>query len=59
MIDKKTLESMAEDIQKMRIIAENLKEVGNGIGSVECNITRILSNIRLLEMNVTDVVKVI
>ena len=59
MIDRKSLEGMAEDIQNMRTIAEHLRESGKGIESIECNITRILSSVRLLELNVTDVVKAI
>ena len=58
MIDKKTLENMAEDIQKMRGLAEHLKETGKGIETIDRNLTRILSSIRLLEMNVSDVVKI-
>ena len=58
MIDKKTLESMADDIQNMRTIVEHLKETGKGIETIDRNITRILSSIRLLEMNVSDVVKI-
>ena len=58
MIDKERLESMTEEIQKMRRTAEHLKEMGKGIGSVECNIERILSSIRLLELNISDVAKI-
>lgn len=58
MIDKERLESMAEEIQKMRDMAEHLKEMGKGMGSVECNIARILSSIRLLELNISDVAKI-
>ena len=58
MIDKEHLESMTEEIQTMRNIAENLKEMGKDLSSVECNIERILSSIRLLEMNITDVSKI-
>jgi len=58
MIDKKHLEDMAEDIQKMRSLAEHLQETGKGIESIDRNLTRILSSIRLLEMNVTDVSKI-
>ena len=59
MIDNNRLETMAEEIQNMRKSAEQLKEMGKGIESVECYVARILSSIRLLEMNVTDVVKII
>ena len=58
MIDKERLESMAEEIKTMRHIAEHLRDMGKGICSVECNIARILSSIRLLEMNISDVAKI-
>ena len=59
MIDTKYLENMANDIQKMRRLAEHLKKTGKDVESIDRNITRILSSIRLLEMNVTDVSKII
>ena len=59
MVNKKTLESMAEDIQKMKNIAENLQKTGEGIETIDRNLTRILSSIRLLEINVTDVAKIV
>ena len=58
MIDKEHLERMAQEIQNMRHMAEHLKEMGKGIGSVECNMERILSSIRLLELNISDVAKI-
>lgn len=59
MIDDKRLESMAEHIQHMRTVAEQVKESGKGIVTIDRNIARILSSIRLLEMSVTDVAKII
>jgi hypothetical protein len=57
-MDRKHLEDMTEDIQTMRDIAERLHEKGKGIESIDRNMIRILSSIRLLELNVTDVVKI-
>ena len=59
MIDNKRLENMAKEIQKIRNSAELLREMGKGIETVECYVARILSGIRLLEMNVTDAAKII
>ncbi|MFZ7111591.1 MAG: hypothetical protein ACOWYE_07905 [Desulfatiglandales bacterium] len=58
MMDKASLDQMAEYIQTMRNIAETLKEAGTGIQSIERNVTRILASIRLLEMNVSDIAKI-
>ena len=58
-MDNKRLENMAEEIQILRNSAEKLEDMGQGIKSVECYVKRILSGIRLLEMNVTDVAKIL
>ncbi len=58
MIEKTSLDDMAESIQNMRKIAESLKIAGTGIQSIERNVTRILSSIRLLEINVSDIAKI-
>lgn len=58
MMDKASLDQMAEYIQNMRNMAETLKEAGAGIQSIERNVTRILASIRLLEMNVSDISKI-
>ena len=44
-----------ERIRKMRILAEELKEMGKGIQAVEKNADRILASISVLELNVSDV----
>lgn len=58
MFDKRRLENMAEEINNIRNSAEHLEDLGKGIESVQCYVARILSSIRLLEMNITDVAKV-
>ena len=59
MSDNKPLENMAEEIQKIRNSAELLREMGKGIETAECYVARILSGIRILGMNITDVAKII
>jgi len=44
-----------ERIRKMRILAEELKEMGKGIQAVEKNADRILASISVLELNISDV----
>lgn len=44
-----------ERIRKMRILAEELKELGKGIQAVEKNADRILASISVLELNISDV----
>ena len=57
MVEKTHLEDMVQTIQNMRTDAERLKKAGAGIEAIERNVIRILSSIRLLELNITDVVK--
>jgi hypothetical protein len=46
---------MDELIQRMRRCAEELKEKSGNIQAVERNVDRILANIKMLELNISDV----
>ena len=54
MADWKT-EEMDELIKKLRHTAEELKEKSGGIQAVDRNLDRILANIKMLELNISDV----
>jgi hypothetical protein len=49
------IHELDERIQKMRILAEELKEMGKGIKAVERNAARILASISVLELSIGDV----
>ncbi|MEW6664507.1 MAG: hypothetical protein AB1512_04720 [Thermodesulfobacteriota bacterium] len=49
------IQGMDERIRKMRILAEELKQIGRGIPSVEKNVDRILASITVLELNISEV----
>ena len=49
------IHGLDERIRKMRILAEELKEMGKGIQAVEKNVDRILASITVLELNISDV----
>jgi hypothetical protein len=53
-MDRETLEKMAARIKAIREGAEALKENSGGIPAVERNAERILASVRMLEINVTD-----
>jgi prefoldin subunit 5 len=46
---------MDELIQRMRRCAEELKEKSGNIQAVDRNVDRILANIKMLELNISDV----
>ena len=45
---------MDELIQRMRKCAEELKKKDDAIQAVERNVDRILANIKMLELNISD-----
>jgi hypothetical protein len=49
------IEEMDELIKRLRLIAEELKEKSGGIQAVDRNLDRILSNVKMLELNISDV----
>jgi ABC-type transporter Mla subunit MlaD len=49
------IEEMDELIKRLRQIAEELKEKSGGIQAVDRNLDRILANVKMLELNVSDV----
>jgi len=53
------MEEMDDLIKRMRHIAEELKEKSGGIQAVDRNVDRILANIKMLELNVSDVMELL
>ncbi len=54
-MEARKIEEMEEKIQQLREIAEQLWEMSGGIQAVERTLDRILANIRMLELNISDV----
>jgi len=54
-MDASKIAEMDELIRRMRQCAEELKKKDNGIQAVERNVDRILANIKMLELNISDV----
>jgi predicted component of type VI protein secretion system len=48
------IRGMTDKIKALRRDAEDLKEICDGIPTVEKNIERILANVKMLEINVVD-----
>jgi len=49
------IDEIADLIERMRSVAEEMKSKAAGIEAVQRNLTRILANIRMLELNISDV----
>ena len=49
------LEAIDERIQLMKATAQELKEMGKSIPAMERNVLRILASIKMLEINISDV----
>lgn len=46
-------------IKRLRRTAEELKEKSGGIQAVDRNVDRILANVKMLELNVSDVMELL
>jgi len=49
------IDEMCELIKQMRHVVEELKEKSGSIQAVERNLDRILANIKMLELNISDI----
>jgi hypothetical protein len=49
------LEGIEEKIQSMKEVAQELKEMGKNIPAMDRNLLRILASIKMLEINISDV----
>jgi hypothetical protein len=49
------VEEMDELIQRLRHTAEELREKSGGIQAVDRNLDRIMANVKMLELNISDV----
>ena len=53
-MEKWNVEELAERIQQLRRIAEEIRTKGEGIETLEKNVDRILTGVRMLEINISD-----
>jgi hypothetical protein len=59
MAEKYKVEDMAKKIQILKQTATELKQVSGGIQAVNKNVDRILASIKMLEINVSDLVEMV
>ena len=53
------IKEMAEKISSIKQLANELKAMSGGIQAVDRNIDRILASIKMLEINISDLVNVL
>ena len=56
MVEEYKIGDMAEKIQILKQTATELKRISGGIQAVDRNVDRILASIKMLEINISDVV---
>jgi hypothetical protein len=55
-MNRAKLKQMDVRIQKIRKAAEELKELSGGIQAIDRNASRILASVKMLEINISDLV---
>ena len=53
------IKGMVEKINSLRRDATELREISGGIPTVDCNINRILANVKMLEININDAAEIL
>lgn len=59
MVKEYKIEDMAEKIGQLKQTATELKRISGGIQAVDRNVDRILASIKMLEINISDVVGIL
>ena len=54
-MEKWNVEELADKIQQLRQIAEEIRAQGEGIETLQKNVDRILAGVKMLEINIGDV----
>jgi hypothetical protein len=52
------IEDMAEKIEQLKQTATELKRISGGIQAVDRNVDRILASVKMLEIEISDVVSI-
>ena len=54
MAEEYDIQGMAASIEALRRTAEELKNMAGGMQAVDRNVDRILANVKMLEINISD-----
>ena len=58
MVEEYNVKEMAEKVQAIKEAATELQAISRGIQAVDRNVDRILASVRMLEINISDIVDV-
>jgi len=58
-VEEYNIKLMAEKIETIRRTATELKSISGGIQAIDRNVDRILASVKMMEINITDVVDII
>jgi len=59
MVEKHKIEDMAKKIELLKQTATELKRISVGIQAVDRNVDRILASVKMLEINISDLVGIV
>ena len=59
MVEEYNIKLLVEKIETIRRAATELKDISGGIQAIDRNVDRILSSVKMLEIEITDVADVI
>jgi len=59
MVEEYNVKEMAEKIQAIREAATELQDISGGIQAVDRNANRILTSVKMLEINISDIVDIV
>lgn len=59
MVEEYNIKLIAEKIETIRRTATELKSISGGIQAIDRNVDRILASVKMMEINITDVVDII
>lgn len=58
MTEEYNIEAMAEKIQLIKEAATELLHISGGIQAIDRNVDRILASVKMLEINISDIVNI-
>jgi hypothetical protein len=58
MVESYNIKEMAEKVQAIKEAATELKDISGGIQAVDRNVDRILASVKMLEINISDIVDI-